>query len=76
MSLIDDLNYPVEIELMEDGTYCIYIIWDLKHDMTEYAISGMGFKYETNHVRLRVMKYLGSVKYVIRTKYINYPKEI
>jgi len=74
MSLVEDLNYPIEIELMEDGTHCIYIVWDLKHDITEYAISGMGFKYETNHVRLRLMKYLESREYVIRTKYINFPK--
>jgi hypothetical protein len=74
MSLVEDLNYPIEIERMEDGKYCIYIVWDLNYDISEFTISGMGFKYETNDVRLRLMKYLESKEYVIKTKYINFPK--
>jgi hypothetical protein len=75
-SLIDEVNLPLEITLREDGVYRIDVNVDLQGSWVLYSINHDRNNKNVKHIRIQLKKYLPQLEFVVKVKYINYPKEV
>ena len=75
-TLIDEFNLPLEIRLREDGVYRIDVNVDLKGSWVLYSINHDRNNKNVKHIRIQLKKYLPQLEFVVKVKYINYPKEV
>jgi len=75
-TLIDEVNLPLEIRLQEDGVYNIVTTKDLKGSWVLYSISYERNNKDVKNIRVQLKKYLPQLEFVVKVKYINYPKEV
>ena len=75
-SLIDEVNLPLEITLREDGVYRIDVNVDLQGSWVLYSINHDRHNKNVKHIRIQLKKYLPQLDFVVKVKYINYPKEV
>ena len=74
-TLIDEFNLPLEIRLREDGVYRIDVEVDLQGSWVLYSINHDRNNKNVKHIRIQLKKYLPQLDFVVKVKYINYPKE-
>jgi hypothetical protein len=74
-TLIDEVNLPLEIRLREDGVYRIDVEVDLQGSWVLYSINHDRNNKNVKHIRIQLKKYLPQLDFVVKVKYINYPKE-
>jgi hypothetical protein len=75
-TLIDEVNLPLEIRLREDGVYRIDVEVDLQGSWVLYSINHDRNNKNVKHIRIQLKKYLPQLDFVVKVKYINYPKEV
>ena len=75
-TLIDEVNLPLEIRLREDGVYIIDVKVDLQGSWVLYSINHDRNNKNVKHIRIQLKKYLPQLDFVVKVKYINYPKEV
>jgi hypothetical protein len=75
-TLIDEVNLPLEIRLQEDGVYRIDVNVDLQGSWVLYSINYDRNNKDVKHIRIQLKKYLPQLDFVVKVKYINYPKEV
>ena len=75
-TLIDEVNLPLEITLREDGVYRIDVNVDLRGSWVLYKINHDRDNKDVRNIRVQLKKYLPQLEFVVKVKYINYPKEV
>ena len=75
-TLIDEVNLPLEIRLQEDGVYRIDVNVDLQGSWVLYSINYDRNNKDVKNIRVQLKKYLPQLDFVVKVKYINYPKEV
>lgn len=75
-TLIDEVNLPLEIRLQEDGVYRIDVNVDLQGSWVLYSINYDRNNKDVKNIRVQLKKYLPQLEFVVKVKYINYPKEV
>jgi hypothetical protein len=74
-TLIDEVNLPLEITLREDGVYRIDVNVDLQGSWVLYSIKYDRNNKDVKHIRIKLKKYLPQLEFVVKVKYINFPKD-
>ncbi len=75
-TLIDEVKVPSEIRLQEDGVYRIDVDVDLQGSWVLYSINYDRNNKDVKNIRIQLKKYLPQLEFVVKVKYINYPKEV